>query len=100
MSNYYPRTGQGGKTLNDRVQSARVRSKELKCIEAVLDDKPEVSNWSDYKKEIVSRLSGSILPRLNEHSGPDGEPIPLLNYVRNNNGNRKNKETEKEDTRN
>ena len=66
--------------FNDRKKSGDVRSKVLDCIQLVLDDDLEVNDWSDYKKDLIRRMSTSILPRLNELSGPDGGEIPLPIY--------------------
>lgn len=72
-------TGQGGKSLNDRELAAKVRTKALNDIQAVLNGE-DTSSWSDYRKLILGNLSKSILPRLNEHSGPDGGEIPIPIY--------------------
>lgn len=70
-------TGKGGRSFQDRELAAKVRSQALNDILLVLSDDPKVENWSEYKKRMLERLSGSILPRLNEHSGEDGNPIQL-----------------------
>lgn len=64
---------QGGKSHNDRVLSARVRTKALKEIEAILDE----PGLTEYKKALLLKLSGTLLPRLNEHTGEDGEAISI-----------------------
>lgn len=74
-------TGKGGKSFQDRELAARVRTKTLNDLLLVLsDDKKslaKVAKWSDYKKRVLEKLSGSILPRLNEHSGADGAPLKI-----------------------
>lgn len=74
-------TGQGGKSYNDRLLAAAVRTKALQDIQKVLDGKSEVEKWGQFKKQILLNLSKSILPRLNEHTGRDGEdlPVPIMN---------------------
>jgi hypothetical protein len=62
----------GGKTLQDRELAARVRTLALKEIESVLVHKD--SDEQLYKAVLI-KLAGSVLPRLNEHSGQDGDPI-------------------------
>jgi len=62
-------TGRTGKTFNDRVLAADVRTLTLHQIKKVL----ETPKMSEFKKAVILRLSGSILPRLNENSGPDGQ---------------------------
>ena len=69
---------QGGKTFNDRIKSAKVRNKVLDTILAVYAGK-EVSGR---KWELTLRMATTVLPRLNEHTGSDGEvlfPSPILN---------------------
>lgn len=59
--------------------SHQVRGLALTRIKAILENPKE-----DYElyKNVLVRLSGSVLPRINEHSGEDGEPltITLVNY--------------------
>ena len=62
----------GGKTLNDRKLAADVRKIALTEIKKILEGEDE-----KYKKELLLRLAGSLLPRINEHSGEDGEPIVI-----------------------
>ena len=64
--------GSGGKSLQDRVLAANVRRKALAEIERILDGED-----SDYKKQVVLKLAGTVLPRLNEHTGEDGTPIVI-----------------------
>lgn len=70
-------TGQGGKSFQDRQLAAEVRSSALKSIKAILNNEPEVEEWSDYKKQLLLKMSSSILPRLNEHTGADGEALKI-----------------------
>jgi hypothetical protein len=70
-------TGQGGKSFQDRELAATVRTQALNDILAVLTDSENVEGWSDYKKQVVLKLSGTVLPRLNEHTGEDGGPIQI-----------------------
>lgn len=60
-------------TFNDLQLAARVRSLALKEVEKVLLQ-PELD---EFKKAVILRLAGNVLPRLNEHSGPDGGEIPV-----------------------
>ena len=62
--------GSGGKSLQDRVLAANVRRKALAEIERILDGED-----SDYKRQIVLKLASTVLPRLNEHTGEEGQPI-------------------------
>ena len=38
-------------------------------------------NYNLYKL-VLLKLAGTVLPRLNEHSGPDGTPIPLFDNTK------------------
>lgn len=64
--------GQGGKTLNDRKLAAEVRTLSLNEMRRVLQGTDE-----DYKKQLILKLAATVLPRINEHSGPDGGNIPI-----------------------
>ena len=73
----------------------KVKELRMSIVEAslrVMADDPVVEKWSPYKKELILRLAGTALPRVNEHSGPDGGEIPLPIYgsrsVHTNNGDR------------
>lgn len=63
---------QGGKSLNDRKLAANVRTLALRKIEAILLGEDEAA-----KKEIVLKLAPNLLPRLNEHTGEDGEKLTI-----------------------
>ena len=77
-------TGQGGKSMQDRELAARVRSLALSEIEKVLKRKK-----GKLYEAVLIKLAGTVLPRLNEHSGPEGTPIPLLYALSDNNSNKK-----------
>jgi hypothetical protein len=65
----------GGKSLNDRKLAADVRSLALGQIKEVLE-----GDDAEYKKALLLKLAPSLLPRLNEHTGGDGEdlfPTPI-----------------------
>jgi len=81
-------TGQGGKSMQDRELATRVRTLTLNEIEKILKQK----KLDEFKKAVILRLAGSILPRLNEHAGPDGEPVQVL--VKFINGNENNRNTD------
>ena len=67
----------GGKSLNDRKLAAKVRTLTLKQILKLLStDRSEMSDWEkDLYKQVFIKLSGTVLPRLNEHTGEDGEKL-------------------------
>ena len=72
-----------GKTHQDRELASEVRSMVLEEIKAVFEYKPDWDTketdiqalngqMQDYKKQLVLKMSTSILPRLNELTGADG----------------------------
>lgn len=71
-------TGRIGKSFQDRELAARVRTRAMEEIELILNEDPKTEKWSDLKKNLLLKMSSSLLPRLNEHSGPEGSPIPIL----------------------
>lgn len=72
MANAGSGTGQGGKSMQDRELAAKVRTLALEEVYKVLKKgKGELYN------AVLIKLSGTILPRLNEHSGPDGKELPV-----------------------
>ena len=71
---------EGGKTKRDRELAARVRDLALKKIADILE-MPEVKmKQDDYDlyKQILVKLAGTVLPRVNEHVGEDGGIIQLM----------------------
>ncbi len=79
-----------GKTHQDRELASQVRSLCLNEIKDIFEYKqPEgitsenaevVKQMYEMKKQLILKMSTSILPRLNELSGPDGGEIPLPIY--------------------
>ena len=67
---------QGSPTFNDLRLAGQVRTKCLKLIDAILDDESESNR--EYRKQMILRMAPNMLPRLNEHTGQDGEPLPIL----------------------
>jgi hypothetical protein len=71
-------TGKGGKSFQDRELVARVRTLGLNEIEKVLSQ----PKMSEFKKHLLLRLAGSLLLRLNEHTGEDGGAILIKGAVK------------------
>lgn len=70
-------TGQGGKSFQDRVLAAEVRSLTLEKIKALFT-MPRVDmreKDAELHDRILERLAGSILPRINIMEGEDGGPM-------------------------
>lgn len=73
-------TGKGGKSFQDRELAAEVRSLALNKIKIILS-RPTVEmneRDKDLHDEILKKLAGTVLPRLNEHTGEDGQAIAVL----------------------
>ena len=58
-----------------RELSGRLRNKTLQLLEDILDDKTDYG--VEFKKQLLLRLAGSILPRIQENTGEDGGPIQI-----------------------
>jgi hypothetical protein len=69
----------GGKSLNDRKLAAEVRTMALNEILKVLSvprDEMEPEEYDLYKAILV-KLTGNVLPKLNEVTGEDGEQLVI-----------------------
>lgn len=69
------KSGSKGKSFNDRELAGEVRSLTLKEIRKILLSDKEGD--ADFKKQVILKLSTSILPRLNEITGENGGAIKL-----------------------
>lgn len=68
----------GGKTLNDRMLAADVRTLTLKKIKPILEATYDPKKEKDelrFQRELILKLASTVLPRINEHSGNNGDPI-------------------------
>lgn len=61
----------GGHTYNDKQLAAEVRKLALNEIKEILLEQ----GMSQLKQQVILKLAGTVLPRLNEHSGEGGGPI-------------------------
>lgn len=59
----------------DHTIVKEVRNKVLAEILDVLKESPKTKKYSDFKKQMLLKLAPTVLPRVNEHSGLDGDPI-------------------------
>jgi hypothetical protein len=64
-------TGQGGKSFEDRELAGRVRRLSLAKIEKELK-----KGKGKLYEALLIKLAGTVLPRLNEHTGADGAELP------------------------
>ncbi len=67
------KTGGKGRLFNDRELAGKVRTLTLNEIQKALTSKGN----RRFKEQLLLRLAGSVLPRLNEVSGADGKPLVL-----------------------
>ena len=69
----------GGQPLYDRKLSAAVRSLTLTKIKEILETPIVKMNADDYSfyKQLILSLSHNVLPRLQEVTGEDGNPISV-----------------------
>lgn len=65
------------KTSYDAETVRRVRGKALDEIMAILNEEERADKFSQLKKDMLMKLANNIMPRINEHSGPEGTPIPI-----------------------
>ena len=72
-------TGKGGKTYEERLLANSVRGLALTEIEKILK-KPKHKLYG----AVIIKLAGTVLPRLNEHSGEGGGPVEvtLIKYAK------------------
>lgn len=78
----------GQPTAYDRKLAGEVRNLTLGQIKKIYDKDPEMKE--EFTKQMFLRLAPLAIPRLNEHSGRDGEPLfpePIYGAVSRHNGN-------------
>lgn len=70
----------GGKSLNDRKLAAKVRTLALNEILKIISIPKVEMSFEEYElyKAILVKLTGNVLPRLNEHTGEDGKEITFI----------------------
>ena len=71
------KNGKGGKTWEARQQANKVRGLVLSELQEILEDKTYQKYTKDYREQILLKLATTALPRINEHSGPDGGAIEV-----------------------
>lgn len=54
----------------DRLKAQELRSLSIVAMIDVIKGEP-----SDFRNQLLLRLAGSVLPRLNENTGEDGGPM-------------------------
>lgn len=67
-------SGAIGKSFEARERAAGVRNLALSHLEKILS--PSYKD-KKYQKEMLLRIAGNLLPRLNEVTGADGEALVI-----------------------
>ena len=62
-----------GKDYESRQLSKEVRDFALIEIRDILKGKKKVDKR--FRQALILKLAGAVLPRLNEHTGEDGQPV-------------------------
>lgn len=62
-------------TAYNKELSHKVRKLTLSIIVDVLEGNKDYGK--EFKKSLILKLAGTVLPRLNEHTGEDGLPLQL-----------------------
>jgi hypothetical protein len=78
-SNALGNPGGMGKSLNDRRLAAKVRTLTLKKIEKLFEIPDNERSAAEYQlySAVLIKLSGTVLPRLTEMTGEDGEKLVI-----------------------
>ena len=66
------------KQTYDSTIVTEVRNKALGEIMEVLKESPTSQKFGERKYQMLLKLATTVLPRVNEHTGLEGGPIPLL----------------------
>lgn len=61
----------------DTTVVKEVRNKALGDILEVLNETPASKKFPAYKREMLLKLANTVLPRVQEHGGLDGENIKI-----------------------
>lgn len=67
----------GSKRTYDSTITKEVRNQTLGDILEVLKETPQSKKFGIFKKQMLLKLANTVLPRVNEHSGIDGDPIKI-----------------------
>jgi hypothetical protein len=61
-----------------RQLGAEVRDLTLKEIKKILLDLEHKTYTENFRGQVILRLAGNVLPRIQEISGQDGKPIKII----------------------
>lgn len=65
------------KATYDQQKVTELRMEIIEASLLVLQDSPKVKKWSQYKKDLILKMSPRVLPVLQELSGRDGKDLPV-----------------------
>lgn len=65
------------KVTYDPTKVTQLRNQVIEDSLKVFANKTEVEKWSQFRKDLLMKYAGSVLPRLQEVSGRDGEPLNI-----------------------
>lgn len=68
----------GGVPSYQRALAGEVRDLTLKEIKAILIDKEHQVFGKDFRQQVILKLAGNVLPRLNEITGEDGGVLQVI----------------------
>ncbi len=68
----------GGQPHYRRELAGEVRDLTLKEIRDILLDKETVNYPKDFRQQVILKLAGTVLPRVNEISGEDGGALQII----------------------
>jgi hypothetical protein len=60
-----------------RQLGAEVRDLTLKEIKSILLDEKNEKHGKEFRQQVILRLAGNVLPRINEVTGEGGEPLQI-----------------------
>ena len=63
--------------INDKKLAAEVRSLALSEIRDILSFKNPYAEDQGFRKQLILKLAGTVLTRLNEHTGECCDPIEV-----------------------
>ena len=65
----------------DRIKAQELRSASLKIMIEAVKGEGVFGEDFEFRKQLLLRLASNVLPRLNEHTGEDGEAIKTISQI-------------------
>ncbi len=63
----------GAPLKDNRIKADKLRKTCIRIYQDVVDEKLDYG--LEFKKQLLLKLAPTVLPRINEHTGEDGQPI-------------------------